>query len=81
MAGVKGFKTLKTCLNKPIIILGCLVQISLSTENIFVVRQAFARFQHGFFGSAENVDLHNFIDGIWENDFLHNITNMVYVFL
>ena len=46
----------------------------------FVVRQAFTSFQHGFLRSAENVDLHNLIGVIWENIFLHNITNVVYVF-
>ena len=46
----------------------------------FVVRQAFTSFQHGFLRSAENVDLHNLTGGIWENIFLHNITNVVYVF-
>ena len=57
------------------------VQISLRTEHIFVVRQAFASFQHGLFRSAENVDLQYFDDVIWENVFLYNFTNMVHVFL
>ena len=43
--------------------------MSLGTENIFVVRQAFARIHHGFFRSAENVDFHNFIGVIWGNVF------------
>ena len=38
------------------------VQFSLITENIFLVRQAFASIQHGFFRSAENADLHSLID-------------------
>ena len=44
------------------------VQFSLITENIFVIRQAFASIQHGFFRSAKNVDHHCLIDVIRERD-------------
>ena len=47
----------------------------------FVVRQAFASFQHSFLRSAENVDLHNLIGGVLENIILDNIANVLYVFL
>ena len=43
----------------------------------FVIRQAFTSFQHDSLRSAENVDLHNLIGVVWENIFLHNITNVV----
>ena len=44
------------------------------------MRLAFTSFQHGFFRSAKNVDLHNFVGVIWENVYPYNLTNMVHVF-
>ena len=58
------------------------VQKSQGTENIFVTGQAFTSFQHGFLRSAENIDLHNLVVVVvWKNVDLHNITNLVNVFL
>ena len=37
-----------------------------NNRKYFVIRQAFASIQHGFFRSAENADLHNLIDVIGE---------------
>ena len=53
----------------------CLVTLFLAklspdfsrNRKYFVVRQAFAIFQHGFLSFEENVDLQNLINIVWEN--------------